>query len=66
MQHPSEEVQTTINVHWHPGRLMGDSDDIHRHSEEFCRAGNLPHLFGHRRGWILPWCGLSDYKVSAV
>jgi hypothetical protein len=48
MQHPLEEVQTTIDIHRHPGRLVGHCHDFHWHRKELHRLGHLSHLLRHR------------------
>ena len=55
LQHLAQEVQETVDLHWHPRRLMGHRDDFHWRGEGLCRFGHLPHLPWYRRGWILPW-----------
>lgn len=66
MQYPSQEVQASINLYRHPGRLLGHRYDFHWHSKELCRIGYLPHLSWYRRSWILPWRRLSDHEVSSI
>ena len=44
LQHLAQEVQETVDLHWHPRRLMGHRDDFHWRGEGLRRFGHLPHL----------------------
>jgi hypothetical protein len=48
LQHLAQEVQETVDLHWHPRRLMGHRDDFHRRGEGLRRFGHLPHLPWYR------------------
>lgn len=48
LQHPTQEVQETVNVYRYPRRLMGHRDDLHWRGEGLRWFGHLPHLPWYR------------------